>query len=354
VAVVLAILLSQALDLPAAGFATIGSIPSGLPALQFPSFAGDPARLALSVAGLLVVSFSSGILTARAFGQRIGATSNPNRELIGFGAANVAAGLFQGFAVTGADSRTAVALASGGRSALVGLVAAATVALVVTLLTDPLAALPEAALGAILLSAAVDLFDGKAFRRLARIDRHELAFALVATGGVIWIGVLQGVFIAVAMTLVHLLRLASRPLDCVMGRDPEHGDLVTLNRNPSAQVPDRIVVYLFEASLIFLNAQYFLERTLAELKARPDAKWLVLDTSAMMHADTGAVDVLESLKHTLDSEGVGLLLGGGHGHFREILERSGLAELIGRDRILDTPEQALAAAEALRDLQPSA
>jgi high affinity sulfate transporter 1 len=349
VVVVLAILLSDVFNLSSAGFATIGTIPAGLPAPRLPSFAGDPARLALSVVGLLVVSFSSGILTARAFGQRIGASNNPNRELIGFGAADVAAGLFQGFAVTGADSRTAVALGSGGRSALAGLVAAAAIALVVTLLTGPLAALPEAALGAILVSAAVDLFDAKAFRRLARIDRHELAFALVATGGVIWIGVLQGVFIAVAMTLLHLLRLAARPLDCVIGRDPDSGELVTLNRNPAAKLPDRIVVYLFEASLIFLNAEYFHQRALQTLRARPDAKWLVLDTSAMMLADTGAVDTLEALKQALDREGTGLLIGGGHGQFREILVRSGLADLIGRDRIFDTPAEALAAAEALRD-----
>jgi len=349
VAVVLAILLSDLLNLSAAGFATIGAIPSGLPAPRLPSFAGDSAQLAVSVAGLLVVSFSSGILTARAFGQRIGANSDPNRELAGFGAADVAAGLFQGFAVTGADSRTAVALGSGGRSALVGLVGAATIALVVTLLTGPLAALPEAALGAILLSSAVDLFDGKAFVRLARIDRHELAFALVATAGVIWIGVLEGVFIAVAMTLVHLIRLASRPRDCVMGRDPETGELVTLNRNPAAKLPDRIVVYLFEASLIFINAEYFHQRVLQALRARPDAKWLVLDTSAMMHADTGAVDALEALKQALDRDGVGLLLGGGHGLFRDVLVRSGLAGQIGRDRIFNTPAEALAAAEALRD-----
>ena len=351
VAVVLAILLSLMLNLGSAGFATIGAIPSGLPALRLPSFAGEPTKLALSVAGLLVVSFSSGILTARAFGQRIGATSSPNRELAGFGAADVAAGLFQGFAVTGADSRTAVALASHGQSALVGLVAAAVIALVVTLLTAPLAALPVAALGAVLLSSAVDLFDGKAFGRLARIDRYELAFALVAAGGVIWIGVLQGVFIAVAMTLLHLVRLAARPRDCAMGRDPESGELVTLNRNPGAKVPDRIVVYLFEASLIFLNAEYFRERALQALRARPDAKWLVLDTSAMMHADTGAVDTLEALKQTLDREGIGLLLGGGHGRFIEIVERSGLAEMIGRDRIFDTPADALVAAEKLRGAQ---
>jgi SulP family sulfate permease len=349
VAVVLAIVLSEMLELRSVGFETIGTIPSGLPAPRLPKFAGDPAQFALSVAGLLVVSFSSGILTARAFGQRIGASSSPNRELAGFGAADVAAGLFQGFAVTGADSRTAVALASRGQSALVGLVAAAAVALVVTLLTGPLAALPVAALGAILMSSAMDLFDGKAFGRLARIDRHEFAFALIAAGGVIWIGVLQGVFIAVAMTLAHLVRLAARPRDCVMGRDPTVGGLVTLHRNPDAELPEKIVVYLFEASLIFLNAEYFRQRVLEALRARPDSKWLVLDTSAMMHADTGAVDTLEALKQRLDREGIGLLLGGGHGEFREILERSGIADLIGRHRIFDTAIAAVMAAEALRD-----
>jgi len=171
---------------------------------------------------------------------------------------------------------------------------------------------------------------------------------------VIWIGVLQGVFIAVAMTLVHLIRLASRPRDCVMGRDPESGELVTLNRNPAAKVPVHIVVYLFEASLVFLNAEYFRQRALEAVRARSDIQWLVLDTSAMMHADTGAVDALEALKQALDAKGIGLVLGGGHGEFREILVRSGLADLIGRDRIFDTSIGALVAAEALRDAQPAA
>jgi high affinity sulfate transporter 1 len=349
VAVVIALLLSAALDFGARGFALIGALPAGFPSLRMPAFVGDPGQIALSVAGLLVVSFASGILTARAFGQRIGANNDPNRELTGFGAASIAGGLFQGFAVTGADSRTAVALSSGGRSALVGIAAAASIALVVTLLTGPLALLPDAALGAILLSSAVDLFDARAFRRLARIDWHELAFALVAAAGVIWIGVLQGVFIAVLLTLAHLVRLVARPLDRIMGRHPETGEVVSLYRVPEAVLPDRIVVYLFEASILFMNADYFRERALAALADYPDARWLVLDTSAMLHADTGAVDALEALKAELDRTGVVLLLGGGHGHFRDILERSGLIDAIGRDRVLGTPDAALSAAEAMRD-----
>jgi SulP family sulfate permease len=349
VAVVIALLLSWTLGFGARGFAVIGALPAGLPSPGLPKFAGTPDQMILSVAGLLIVSFASGILTARAFGQRIGATNDPNRELVGFGAADIAAGLFHGFAVTGADSRTAVALSSGGRSALAGIVASGSIALLVAWFTGPLAALPDAALGAILLSSAVDLFDAKAFRRLARIDWHELAFAVVAAAGVIWVGVLQGVFIAVLLTLAHLIRLVSRPQDRIMGRLPETRELVSLHRHPEAVISERIIVYLFEASILFLNAEYFRKRVMTMVAAYPDSKWLVLDASVMPYADTGAIDALEALKTELDRKGIALLVGGGHGSFHDILERSGMIDLIGRDRIFNTPETALAAAEAMRD-----
>lgn len=350
VAVAIALILSATMDFKALGFAMIGTLPAGLPSLRLPAFAGETSRLILSVAGLVVISFAAGILAVQAFGQRIGAKSEPNRELAGFGAADIAAGLFQGFAVTGTASRTAVAMSSGGQSALVGVIAAASIALVVTVFTGPLALLPDPALGAIILSAAVDLFDFNAFRRLAKIDRHELAFALVATAGVIWVGVLEGVFIAVLLTLAHLVRLVSRPQDRIMGRLPDGGELVSTTRYPQAMPPKQIVVFLFQASILFLNGDYFRERALAALAAQPDAKWLVIDASAMLHADTGAVDALEALKAELDHKGIVLLLGGGHGDFCDILERSGLIDLIGRNRIFATPAEALAAAEALRDV----
>jgi MFS superfamily sulfate permease-like transporter len=284
----------------------------------------------------------------------VNARSKPNRELAGFGAADIAAGLFQSWAVTGADSRTAVAISSGGRSALVGIFAVLTIAIVAVFLTGPLALLPVTALAAILVSAAIDLFDGKGFVHLARIDRFELLFALVAAAGVIWIGVLEGVIIAVIATFAHLIRLASRPRDGVMGRVPGSGELVTLRRDSRAEQSDRILVYLFEASILFVNADYFGERVRLALRAQPETKWLVLDASAMMHADSSAVETLVGLKASLDRKGITLLLGGGHGRFREILERSGLADLIGPERISLTPRAALSAAEALRDAPPDA
>lgn len=349
VAVAIALILSVTMNFNAFGFALIGHLPTGLPSPHIPAFAGDSSRLIFSVAGLVVISFAAGILAEQAFAARVGAKSDPNRELAGFGIADIAAALFQGFAVTGTTSRTAVAVASGGQTALVGITTAASIALVITVFTGPLSLLPDPALGAIILSAAVDLVDVKAFRRLAKVDWHELAFALVATAGVIWIGVLEGVFIAVLLTLAHMLRLASRPQDRIMGRHPISGDLVSLQRYTDAVPSEQIIVFLFEASLIFLNAQYFRERVLAVAAANSDTEWLVIDASAMMHADIGAVEALEGLKADLDKSGVGLLIGGGHGDFRDILERSGLTELIGRHFIFATPGEALAAAEALRD-----
>jgi high affinity sulfate transporter 1 len=349
VAVAIALILSITMNFKALGFALIGHLPTGLPSPHIPAFGGDSSRLIFSVAGLVVISFAAGILAEQAFAARVGAKSDPNRELAGFGIADLAAALFQGFAVTGTTSRTAVAVASGGQTALVGITTAACIALVITVFTGPLALLPDPALGAIILSAAIDLIDVKSFRRLAKVDWHELAFALVATAGVIWIGVLEGVFIAVLLTLLNLLRIASRPQDRIMGRHAGSGDLVSVHRYPDAVLPEQIVVYLFEANLIFLNAQYFCDRILAVLAAQPDAKWLVIDASVMFHSDIGAVEALEELKADLDKMGVTLLIGGGHGDFRDILDRSGLVELIGPHLVFATPGEALVAAEALRD-----
>jgi high affinity sulfate transporter 1 len=343
---VLGIILSALFGLPGHGVATVGHIPAGLPAFRLPVFKGDSATFGLAVLNILIVSFSSGILTARSFGARLGQPPDPNRELLGFGAAQIAAGLFQGFATTGADSRTAVAISSGGRTALVGLAAGGTVALAVSFLTGPLALLPRAALGAILASAAVNLFDTKSLRQLARIDMTEFGFALVTAAGVIWIGVLQGVFIAVLMTFAHLIRLAAQPLDGLMGRHPQSGDLVTLNRRPDAVLPRDGVVYLFEGSVTFVNAEYFNERVLAAVDRCPNAKWFVLDASPMVHADSSAVEIFNRLCRELDMRGIALFVGGGHGRFREVMQRSGVVEKVGGDRIFRNADEALRAAEA--------
>ena len=250
-------LLSWIFDFPNLGIAVVGEVPAGLPGLSLPVRLEGVDSILLGAAGVLVVSFSSGIVTARSFAARTGEHVDPNRELVGFGAANVAAGLFQGFVVTGADSRTAVGLVAGGSSPLVSVSAAVALAIVVGLLSAPLYWLPQAVLSAILLLAAASLFDAKAFMRLARISRIELAFGILAAVGVVGFGVLQGVAVSVGATLLYAMYVSGNPRDALLGRLPGESVLGKLHLNPDAQPVPGIVVWLFESSVWFFNADAF-------------------------------------------------------------------------------------------------
>jgi MFS superfamily sulfate permease-like transporter len=345
-------LLSWIFDFPGLGIAVVGEVPAGLPALSLPMRLEGLDGILMGAAGVLVVSFSSGIVTARSFAARTGEHVDPNRELVGFGAANVAAGLFQGFVVTGADSRTAVGLVAGGSSPLVSVSAAAALAIVVGLLSAPLYWLPQAVLSAILLLAAASLFDGHAFLRLARISRIELAFGILAAVGVIGFGVLQGVAVSVGATLLYAMYVSGNPRDALLGRLPGESVLGKLHLNPDAQPVPGTVVWLFESSVWFFNADAFRRRAREVMDQARGAQWFVLDAEAMTQADADAVEALYELKRELDERGMTLLVAGGHGQFRMALERSGLVKKIGRDKIFGSPEQAVDAIERWRQEAP--
>jgi sulfate permease, SulP family len=329
--VVGACLLSWLFDFPSLGIAVVGEVPAGLPALRLPVRLDGVDNILLGAAGVLVVSFSSGIVTARSFG-----------------AANVAAGLFQGFVVTGADSRTAVGLAAGGSSPLVGVSAAVALAVVVGLLSAPLYWLPQAVLSAILLLAAASLFDGQAFMRLARISRIELAFGILAAVGVVGFGVLQGVAVSVGATLLYAMYVSGNPRDALLGRLPGESVLGKMHLNPQAQPVPGAVIWLFESSVWFFNADAFRRRAREIIEQAGDITWFVLDAEAMTQADADAIEALYELRRELRDRGMVLLVAGGHGQFRMALERSGLAERIGRDKIFPSPEQAVEAIERWR------
>ncbi|MBB1626122.1 sulfate transporter [Achromobacter sp. UMC71] len=346
--VVGACLLSWLFDFPSLGIAVVGEVPAGLPALSLPVRLEGVDNILLGAAGVLVVSFSSGIVTARSFAARTGEHVDPNRELVGFGAANVMAGLFQGFVVTGADSRTAVGLAAGGSSPLVGVSAAAALAVVVGLLSAPLYWLPQAVLSAILLLAATSLFDGQAFLRLARISRIELAFGILAAVGVVGFGVLQGVAVSVGATLLYAMYVSGNPRDALLGRLPGESVLGKMHLNPQAQPVPGTVIWLFESSVWFFNADAFRRRAREVIAQSGDATWFVLDAEAMTQADADAIEALYELRRALRDRGMVLLVAGGHGQFRMALDRSGLADRIGRDKIFASPEQAVEAIERWR------
>jgi len=341
VAVIASIFLSWSLDFQSHGIAVVGSVPQGMAGFHFPSFDLPFDAFAMSALGIFIISFSSGIVTARSFAAKTGHSIDANRELRGFGASHLVAGLFQGFTVTGADSRTAVCFATGGRTPLVAIVSAATIACVMLFLTEPLAVLPQAVLGAILASASIDLVNIDQFRVLWRVSRTELILALIATAGVIWLGVLAGVVVAVIATMGNLIRLAASPRDALLGSRPGETDIVKLHHDPQAQPIPGCVIYLFESSIVFFNADVFLRRSVMVAHATRDLRWFILDASVMTLADASTLEVLEQLHDELTQRGAILAIAGGHRDFRRALVRSNYLNKIGHEFLFDTPEQAV-------------
>ncbi len=341
-AIAISIALSWLLNFEARGIAVLGPVPQGLALFSLPSFDYKPDVFFGAALGVFIISFSSGIVTARSFASKSERNIDANRELRGFGASNLIAGFFQGFTVTGADSRTAVNHATGGSTPLVAIVSALTIACVVLFLTEPLAFLPQAVLGAILASAAIDLIDIDQFRMLWRVSRTELTLALVATVGVIWLGVLPGVIVAVIVTMGNLLRLAATPRDALLGCRPGETDIVKLHLVSQARPIPGFIIYLFENSIVFFNAETFIRRSSMVVNASKDLEWFILDASVMVFADTSTIDALEELHEEVTRRGARLVIAGGHRNFRRTLERSKFIDLIGgKDYVFDSSEQAV-------------
>jgi SulP family sulfate permease len=346
--VVLSVVLSVLFDFRGHGIAVVGDIPSSLPALSLPATAGLPFdRLLLGAAAVFLVSFAAGIVTARSFGTRGGYPVDADREMVGFGAANLAAGLFGAFPVTASDSRTAINASVGGRSQLAGVVAAAALLLTVLYLKPALSILPIPALGAILIAAAISLIDVDALRQIWRISRVEFGFAMIALFGPISLGVLNGVMVAIGATFAYLLRQMMYPRDALLGRVPGRDGFYKLHRRPEAEPVPGMTIFLIQGSLLFFNAGHVEARLRAVIDGLPaGTRWLMLDASAITQVDSTAAAMLEEVRATLADRGVALGLAELHADVHELLDRAGLLAAIGPEMIFDDLEEALRAFEA--------
>jgi high affinity sulfate transporter 1 len=294
------------------GIAVLGAIPAGLPPLRLPTFPKeDIPSLLGSAAGLALVLFSSGMLSARSFASKGNYEIDADRELAAFGVANLASAISQGFAVTGADSRTAVANAAGGRTQVTGLVTAATIAIVLLFLTGPLQYVPIAALGALLVFASLSLFDTRTLRQIWSIDRIEVGLAVVTTLGVIAMGAINGILVAVVLALLRFVQLTARPKDEVLGAVDELPGLHAIARHPGARTFPGVILYRFDAPLTFFNSDYFRTRALAEADAAgPGLRWFVIDTIPISQIDITGLYALRDLRQRLDARGTTLILAG--------------------------------------------
>ena len=331
VAVIIGTLLSFPLNLESFGITLVGKIPAVLPTLTLHMPEGiEVDDLVLEAFGILVVSFGSGIVTARSFGAKNRYRVDANRELIGFGAANIASGLFGGFPVSGADSRTAINDAVGGRTQFAGLVAAAALTLVLVALTDAMKYLPVAALGAVIASAAIDLFDAKELRRLWQTSHVEFLFALIAMLGVIGLGVLKGVLIAIVAAGVYLLARVSRPSDALLGCIPGRDGFYKLHREPRARAVPGLAIYLVQSSLVFFNIDYVRDRIRWIVERLPQStRWFILDAEAVPTIDSTAAAVLAEISEDLSRRDLRFGVANLHAQPRELLARSGFLARIG-------------------------
>ena len=305
-----------------------------------PPYAAADLLAVIVLSAIALVGFTDNVLTARAFGDRHGDRIDARRELLALGAANVAAGMVHGFPVSSSGSRTAIVDAVGGRSRWSGLATLGAALVLVVALRPVLSRFPDAALAAVVVYAGLRLIDVKEFTRIALYRRTELFIALATTFGVLALGVLQGVLVAISLSLVDVLRRVARPHDAVEGIVPDLAGMHDVDDYESAVVVPGLLVYRYDAPLFFANADNFLSRV-RESVATYDPEWVLLNAEAIGEVDLTGADALETLRAELEDQGIVLALARLKQDPRERLQPSGLLERIGSQHIFATLPTAL-------------
>ena len=326
------------LDLSERGVTVIGTIPFGLPAPSLPhvSFDGVVALIPAAL-GVAFVGYTDNILTGRAFANRSGERIDPKQELLALGAANLASGVMQGFPVSSSGSRTAIVESAGGRTQLTGLITVATTVLAVLSLRPLLASFPTAALGAVVVYAAVRLIDIAEFRRLAGFRRTEFAIALATAVAVLVVGVLPGVLVAIGLSVLALLGRVARPHDAVQGFVPDLAGMHDVDDYPEATVIPGLIVYRYDSPLFFANTEDFRRRAMASVAKAPEpVQWFVLNAEAIIDIDITAADALEDVRKELSDRGIVFAMAHMKWELRSDLERMGLLRRIGEQHVFPT------------------
>lgn len=349
VAVVGVTVASAVLDLASRGVSTVGTLPKGFPTPAIPWTSGsDAVALAVGAVGITMVSLTDTIATSSSFAARHGDEVDANAEMVGVGAANVASGLFQGFAVSVSGSRTAVADQSGAKTQVTGLVGAGLVALLLLVFNGLLADLPQAALAAVVIAAAFSLTDLPALVRFARVRRSSLVVSLVASAGVIFLGVLQGIVVAIVLAILLFFRRNWWPHGAVLGEVPELGGWHSTDVYPDAGQEPGIVVFRWEAPLFFANAGQFRDQVRAIVRERSPA-FVVLQCEAVSDIDVTAAEVLEALDEELNAKGVHLAFVELRDRLRELVTTYGLESTLDGEHFFPSLDVAIS---SLRAEQP--
>lgn len=344
VAVVISILIANVFQLADHGVSLVGELPQGFPPLTLPRVPlSDIGLLVGAAVGIALVSLTDTISTASAFAARTGQEVDGNQEMIGIGAANIAAGFFQGFPVSTSGSRTAVAERAGAKTQVTGLVGALAITLILLFVPGLLKNLPQPTLAAVVIAASVSLADIPGTVRLLRQRRSDFALSIAAFLSVALFGVLAGIAIAVALSIGSVFRRAWMPYKTILGRATDVPGYHDVRSYPEAERLSRCVLFRFDAPLIFANARTFREEVRALARTEPVPKWIVVAAEPITDVDTTAADMLEDLDDALNTQGISLVFAEMKDPVRRKIERYGLTQTIDPAHFFPTLDAAIAA-----------
>jgi len=344
IAVVGATAIVGAFDLAArAHVSVLGSLPQGLPAFAFPQISqSDIVPVVIGGLAVALVSFADTSVLSRAYAARTGAKVDPNQEMVGLGAANLAAGLFQGFPISSSSSRTPVAEAAGARTQLTGVVGALAVALLLLAAPNLLQNLPTAALAAVVIASAIGLFEIADLMRIYKVEPWEFWLSIVCFLGVAVFGAIPGIGLAVVIAVIEFLWGGWRPHSAVLGRPDNVEGYHDIERYPNARQIPGLVLFRWDAPLFFANAELFRERVLdAVARSTGQVRWVVVAAEPVTDMDITAADALSELDETLHNAGTELCFAELKDPVKDKLKRFGLFSLIGERNFFPTIEAAV-------------
>jgi high affinity sulfate transporter 1 len=347
ITVVLAIAATTVFGLAGRGVSLVGVLPKGFPPLTIPDVRlADLGPLLAGALGIAVVSLADTISTSSAFAARTGQQVHGNQEMIGIGAANLAAGFFQGFPVSTSGSRTAVAERSGAKTQFTGVTGAVLIILMIVFLPGLFRNLPQPILAAVVITASLSLADIPGTVRLWRQRKVECMLSIAAFLGVALLGVLPGIAIAVGLSILNVFRRAWWPYQAVLGRVEGLEGYHDTRSYPAASHLPGLVIYRFDAPLFFANAKTFRDEVMRIAQAEPPPRWILIAAEPMTDVDTTASDVLEELDETLNARRISLVFAELKDPVRGKIERYGLTRTIDPHHFFPTVEAAVTAFRA--------
>jgi high affinity sulfate transporter 1 len=339
IAVVGATAVVAALDLGTGyGVKILGPLPQGLPVFAIPLIGyNDLFPVLIGGCAIALVSFADTSVLSRAYAARLGTHVDPNQEMVGLGAANLATGFFQGFPISSSASRTPVAEAAGARTQLTSVVGALAIAILLLVAPNLLQHLPTAALAAVVIAAAIGLFEVADLKRIYRIQQWEFWLAMVCFVGVAIFGVVPGIGLAIALAIIEFLWDGWRPHSAVLGRAHGVKGYHDITRYPDARRIPGLVLFRWDAPLFFANAEFFRERVLdAVAKSPTPVRWLVVAAEPVTSVDVSAGDTVAELDEALHAQGIELCFAELKDPVKDKLKRFGLFSQLGEQYFFPT------------------